>query len=109
MSETFRMSSSRKKPRDPHARERLREAQAAESRAVASVYAAEAKVEAAIIKRDNARATADGWVADATDLRDQARADLVSVSGADRAALLLGLGKLELRRSVAACSQDGAA
>jgi hypothetical protein len=98
-----------RKPADPLARERLREAQAAETQALSAVCIAEAKVESAIVKRDKAYATADSWVADANAVLDTARSELASVSGVDRAALLLGISKTELRRSVASASDlDGA-
>lgn len=101
---------STRKPTDPRARERLREAQAAETRALATVCDAETRVAAAIAKRDRAYATADSWVAEANATLDVARADLASVSGADRAALLLEISKTELRRSLASASGlDGAA
>lgn len=107
MTESFRTSVARK-PADPRARQRLREAQALESRAVATVCAAEAKVGLAVAKRDKAVAVADGWVTGAREVLDRARSDLASVSGVDRAALLLGIGKPELRRSMASRnSQDG--
>ncbi len=72
---------------------------------VAAVYAAEAKVESARVKRNKARAAADTWVDGAACLLDRARADLVPISGVDRAAFLLGVGKpncanLWRRRSV---------
>ena len=109
MSDALRTSPAKKKPNDPGARERLREAQAVEARAVVAAYVAEAKVATAITKRDKAHAIAEEWVADATGLLDRARADLVSISGADRAALLLGISKLELRRSLStANAPDGA-
>lgn len=99
-----------RKPTDPLARERLRKAQAAETRALSAVCVAEAKVASAIAKRNKAYATADSWVADANAVLDVARADLVSVSGADRAAALLGISKTQLRRSLAtAGGLDGAA
>ena len=104
MSDPLRTSPARRKPNDPRARERLREAQAVEARAVVAAYIAEAKVATAITKRDKAHAIAEGWVAEATDLLDRARADLVSISGTDRAALLLGIGKPELRRSLSAAN-----
>ena len=110
MGDAVRSHQSRSKPTDPRARERLREAQAVEARTVAAVYGAESRVERAAAKRDRAREVADVWVTDAVRVLDRARADLVSVSGVDRAALLLGLSRSELRRSLATAStQDGAA
>lgn len=108
MSDRFHTPPARK-PTDPRTRERLREAQAAESCALPAVCAAETKVTSAIGKRDKACATADKWVTAAADALDHARAELVSVSGPDRAALLLGISKPELRRSLSAANaQDGA-
>src|SRR5438874_358068 len=101
MSDVIRTSPTSKKPNDPQARARLREAQAAEARAVVAVYSAEAKVRAAITRRDGAHAVADAWVAEAAVVRDRSRAALVSISGLDRAAMLLGIDKPELRRSLA--------
>jgi hypothetical protein len=99
-----------RRPADPRARERLREAQAAETAALAAVCAAKTKVAAAQARRTKALATAAGWVNEAATLLDAARADLAAVSGADRAALLLGIPKTELRRSLAAeNSRAGAA
>ena len=110
MSDALRTSPAWKKPNDSRARERLREAQAVEARAVVAAYVAETKVATAITRRDKAQAIAERWVADATDLLDRARADLVSISGADRAAMLLGISKPELRRSLSAAnSPDGGA
>jgi hypothetical protein len=78
-------------PADSPTRERRREAHAAEARSVAAVCAAEAKVAAATVRRD------------------KARADLAAVSGVDRAALLLGISTSEVRHSVVSTSgQDGA-
>jgi hypothetical protein len=109
VSQPIRTRSARK-PADALARERLREAQAAESQALSAVCVAESKVESALAKRDKAYATADSWVADANAVLDIARSELAAVSGVDRAALLLGITKTELRRSVASSSGlDGAA
>lgn len=110
MGEPFRSRPARRTPADPRARERLREAQVAEAHAVAEVCAAEAKVATTIAKRDKARLTADAWVTEANEVLDRARAGLVSVSGLDRAALLLGIARPKLRRSLTSgSSRDGAA
>ncbi len=98
-----------RKPADPRFRERLREAQTAEANALAVVCAAEAKVAAALARRDKARATADTWVAEANTVLDAARAELASISGVDRAALLLGIGRGELRRSLTSVTDQGGA
>jgi hypothetical protein len=87
-------------PRDGRARERLREAQQQESRAVASVCAAGDRLSRARAKRDAVYVTATVKVERAEADLDSARASLVQVSGLDRAALLLGLDVAELRRSV---------
>lgn len=97
------------KPADPRTRERVRQAQAVETRAVAAVCAAEAKVAKVTAQRDKARAVADAWVAGASARLDAARAELAAVSGVDRAALLLGIGKTELRRSLLSVSGQGGA
>jgi hypothetical protein len=86
-----------KLPSDPQARERLREAQVAEARALTAVYTAEAALTAAL--EEAARADAALAVA---------RATLIGRSGLDRAASLLAVSKTELRRSVAAAASNGA-
>lgn len=96
-----------RKVTDALARDRLRAAQAAETRAVANVLAAEAKVAVAIAKREKAYAAADTWVAAANTVLDAARTELASVSGVDRAAALLGITKPELRKSLGTTSGSG--
>ena len=91
-------------PRDVRARERLREAQQKESRAVAAVCAAGDALGRACAKRDAVYTTATVKVERAEAELDSARASLVQVSGLDRAALLLGLEAAELRKSVASRS-----
>jgi len=88
-------------PRDVHARERLREAQQAESGAVSAVYAASGALERAFAKREAAVAAADATVDQARAVLATAQAALVRVSGLDRAAALLGSTKVELRRTIA--------
>jgi hypothetical protein len=78
-----------KTPRDVHARERLRRAQADEARAVAEVYGAEHRVAAT-------QAAAD----QATDDLGKAQAALIDVSGLDRSAALLGMSKADLRKAL---------
>jgi len=88
-------------PRDVHARERLREAQQAESAAVAAVYAASGALDRASAKREAVVAAADTTVDRARAVLSTAQAALVRVSGLDRAAALLGATTVELRRSIA--------
>jgi len=88
-------------PRDVHARERLRDAQRAESGAVAAVYTASGALERAFAKREAAVAAANATVDRARAVLATAQAELVRVSGLDRAAALLGATKIELRRTIA--------
>jgi hypothetical protein len=88
-----------KQPTDLHARERLREAQATEASATNAVYSAADVSHAAITKRDQARAAATVAV-DAAEIKlAAAHAELVTVSGLDRAAMLLGVSKAALRKA----------
>src|SRR5438128_1321680 len=80
-----------KRPKDLSARERLREAQAAGTLAVAAYYAA-----------TEARAAVESAIKEAEGKVDAARALVVSVSGLPRAGLLLGEKPAVLRRAVAA-------
>jgi hypothetical protein len=90
MTSTTRSRSVAKRPKDLCARERLREAQAAETLAVAAYYAA-----------TEARAALDAVIKEADEKVDAARARVVSVSGLPRAVLLLGEKPAALRRAVA--------
>jgi len=90
-STTPRSRSIAKRPKDLSARERLREAQAAETLAVAAYYAA-----------TEARAAVESVIQQADETVDAARARVVSVSGLPRAVLLLGEKPAVLRRAVAA-------
>ncbi len=96
-------------PSDLQARERLREAQAAEARAVTAVYAADAERDKAIARRDEAVAAATTVVEAADADLAAARAGLVAVSGVDRAAILLGATRSELRRAAAASANGDTA
>ena len=87
------MPQSARLPKSGPARERLREAQAAESQAVARYFALAQRAAAAAATY----AEAQGRVADAA-------ADVVAVSGAQRALILLGLDKSELRSLTASRS-----
>ena len=75
-----------RRPVDPLARERLRDAQAAESRAVARYLAASDKVAAVASELAGAKAR----------LADALRA-VIEVSGSPRAMVLLGLDRAGLR------------
>jgi hypothetical protein len=91
-----------KQPTDLHARERLRDAQATEASATNAVYSATDVLHAAITKRDQARALATVAV-DAAEIKLAAtRVELVTVSGLDRAAMLLGVSKAALRKAAKA-------
>jgi hypothetical protein len=90
---TTRSRSIAKQPKDLCARERLREAQAAETVAVAAYYAA-----------TDARAAMEAVIKAAEEKVDAARARVVSVSGLPRAVLLLGEKPAALRRAVASQS-----
>jgi hypothetical protein len=85
-------------PIDGEARERLRTAQVAEGTATGAVYDAQAAVEAAIGKRDQAVAAASVAVQAAETALASKYAELISVSGADRAAVLLGMTRTALKR-----------
>ena len=89
-------------PLDVHTRERLREAQSAEGRAVKAVCSAQAAVESARAKRDSAYLAANKVVERAEHRLTSAHAQLVEVSGLDRAAVLLGANRHVLRRALAA-------
>jgi hypothetical protein len=98
MTSTTRSRSIAKRPKDLSARERLREAQVAETLAVAAYYAA-----------TEARAAVESVIQEADAKVDAARARVVSVSGLPRAVLLLGEKPATLRRAVAArLDADGA-
>jgi hypothetical protein len=86
-------------PRDVRARERLREAQLRESEAVAAVCAAHDALARAAAKRDAVLASATATVDQAHASVQAAQAALVQVSGADRAAQLLGVDPAEMRKS----------
>lgn len=94
-------------PKDGLARERLRAAQAAEARAVTAVCFAEDVLVGVRRKRDSAVAKADAAVAKAEQVVAAAQAELVAVSGLDRAATLLGHEKVVLRRALSAGGVDG--
>lgn len=94
-------------PRDIHARERLRDAQVAEARAVSAVCTAQTAVDRAHAKREQAIAAAARAVARAERALAVAHTALVEVSGLERAAVVLGLPAKRLRQAVAAVRADG--
>lgn len=87
-------------PRDIRARERLREAQQQEAEALVALCATQDKLRKACAKRDVAVAAAAGMVERAQASVESAQAVLVQVSGLDRAAVLLGVDRAELRKIV---------
>lgn len=89
-------------PRDVQARERLRQAQEAETRAVSAVCAAQDALAAAARKRDKAVAAGDAVVQEAERSLAATHAELVDVSGLSRACALLGLDRATLRKARAA-------
>lgn len=91
-----------RRPMDTQARERLRAAQQAETTAVAVVFSAQAALEEAVARRERTVAAATVAVTTAEAELGAARAALVEVSGLERAAVLLGTSKAELRKAVAA-------
>jgi hypothetical protein len=102
---TNRSISAGRYPRDMQARERLRHAQRAETRAVGAVSKAQEVLAAASRKRDTAVVASDAIVVDAERSLAVAQAQLVKVSGIDRACALLGVTRATLRKArVAAAS-----
>lgn len=93
-------------PLDVRTRERMREAQLAEARAVTAICAAQAAVARAAAKRDRTVAAANAMVQRAELELTRRHAALVSVSGLDRAATLLAVTPAKLRRASAA-ARDG--
>ncbi len=88
------MGATTRLPNDPAVRDRLREAQAAEARTIAGFYAATERVAAA----GEALAEAERELASAASA-------VVAGSGAERAAVLLGLTPGELRAKVRAAGR----
>lgn len=83
------MSRPSRRPLDERARHRLREAQQMESQAVAAVHAADTAKEAAQAKLDALVRQHQARIETAEERLNLARAELVSVSGIERAATLL--------------------
>lgn len=93
-----------RRPRDVHARERLRAAQRQEAQAVARVVTAQDGLGRAIAKRDSIVATADQSVQRAQRALAIAQRALVETSGLDRAAVVLGIGRGQLRKFINAAA-----
>jgi hypothetical protein len=85
-------------PRDVRARERLREAQQQEARAVVAVCVAQDELGKACARRDAVLAAATAKVDQAQVAVESAQSALVRVSGLDRAAVLLSIDPAELRK-----------
>ena len=95
-----------RRPLDERARTRLRDAQRVESDAVASVHAAAINKECTRAKLDTVIAKHQGAIDVAGHALSKAQAHLVSVSGIDRAALLLEQPVAALRAAVRAATGD---
>lgn len=85
--------------RDVRMRERLREAQQQETRAVGKVCTATEALVKACAKRDAIVAAAGATVAEAQAVVEKAQQALVEVSGLERAARLLGIDSAQLQRT----------
>ena len=94
------MSRTTRRPLDEGARARLRDAQRLESDAVARVLAAAIKRECTRAKLDEVIAKHQVAIGEADNVVNKARKHLVSVSGIERAARLLGEPVGALRAAV---------
>jgi len=95
-----------RQPLDERARARLRHAQKVESEAVAAVHTAAVEKQSAQAKLDAAIAKLRGAIDEADDALSKAQAHLVSVSGIQRAGLLLEQPAATLRAAVRAATGD---
>jgi hypothetical protein len=95
-----------RRPLDERARARLRDAQRIESDVVARVHAAAINREDTIAKLDAVIAKHQGAIDKADHALNKAQAQLVSVSGLERAALLLEKPVATLRAAVRAATGD---
>jgi hypothetical protein len=95
-------------PRDIRARERLREAQQAEARALTVVCSSEVALARVCRQRDEVIAAASARVAAFERELATVQASLVSISGLDRAAVLLGLEPSVLRKAVVTAADANA-
>jgi hypothetical protein len=98
------MSRASRRPLDERARHRLREAQQKESDAVAAIHAADAAKEAAQAKLDALVRQHQTQIETAEQRLNLAKAELVSVSGIERAAALLDEPVKALRAAVRAAN-----
>ena len=89
-----------RRPLDERARARLRDAQRVESNAVAAVHSAVITKESARAKLDEVVAKHQGTIDETDHALSKAQAQLVSVSGIERAALLLEQSVATLRAAV---------
>jgi hypothetical protein len=95
-----------RRPLDERARARLRDAQRLESDAVAAVHAAAGKKQCTQAKLDAVITKHRGAIDEANHALSKAQAYLVSVSGIQRAALLLEQPVATLRAAVRAATGD---
>ena len=95
-----------RRPLDQRARARLREAQRLESQAVAAVHAASVNRDGARAKLDAVIAKHQGAIDRADHALSKAQAHLVSVSGIERAALVVDQPVATLRAAVRAAAGD---
>ena len=100
------MSRTTRRPLDERARARLREAQRLESDAVAAVHAASVNSDGARAKLNVIIAKHQGAINRADHALSKAQAHLVSVSGIERAALVVDLPVSTLRAAVRAATGD---
>jgi len=100
------MPTTTRRPLDEGARARLRDAQRLESDAVSRVLAAAISREGARAKLDAVIAKHQVAIGEADNAVDKARSHLVSVSGIERAALLLEQPVAALRAIVRAAAGD---
>jgi len=95
-----------RRPLDERARARLREAQRLESDAVAAVHAASVNSDVARAKLNAIIAKHQGAINRADHALSKAQAHLVSVSGIERAALVVDQPVATLRAAVRAATSD---
>ena len=95
-----------RRPLDQRARARLREAQRLESDAVAAVHSASVNRDGARAKLDAVIAKHQGAIDRADHALSKAQAHLVSVSGIERAALVVDQPVATLRAAVRAAAGD---
>ena len=96
-----------RRPLDERARARLREAQRVESEAVAMVHTAAIGREVTQTKLDAIIAKHQGAIREADQALSRAQSKLVSVSGIERAALLLDQPVAALRAAVRSATGAG--